>query len=298
MLEKKIKVNTKVLVRSKTAFGWAINPYNGCSHGCRYCYGMGTTHKCYTEWIRVELRKGLIERLKEDIRKLKRAYQRENIRDIFLGAITDSYQPLERKYEQTKQVIEVLTENELPFSILTKNDLVLRDIDLLRSYKWCRVGVTITSLDENFRKEVEPFTVDYGKRIEVLAALKENGISTYLSCEPIMPVVESDPLPLLPKLRDVVNLFDFGIYTNHGEYDYVPMQYLKHYKDDKFYYDVFSRVIQYCNDNNINYCISSHSRSFFKKYKLPFKPYPLLKPKPLRTQMILADFLANTAHQR
>lgn len=294
MLEKNMKMDTKVLVRSRTAFGWAINPYNGCIHGCKYCYGMATTHKSYNEWIRVKLRNGLIEKLKEDIRKLKRAYQFENARDIFLGAITDCYQPPERKFEQTRQVIEVLIESELPFTILTKSNLVLKDIDLLKGYKWCRAGVTITSLDETFRKELEPFTIDYGKRIEVLNVLKSNGISTYLSCEPIMPVAESDPLPLLQKLRDVVDLFEFGMYISRGEFDYVSEQYLKHYKDDKFYYDVFSRVIQYCNDNKINYCISSHSKSFFKKYKLPFRAYPLLKPKPCRIQTTLAEFPIQT----
>ena len=217
------------------------------------------------------------------------------IRDIFLGSITDSYQPIEEKYKQTKQVIEVLIENDLPFSILTKNDLVLRDIDLFKDYKWCRVGVTITSLDESFRKALEPYTVDYNRRIEVLCSLKENGISTYLSCEPIMPVVESNPLPIVEKLTGIVDLFDFGMFTHHGRYDYTPGQYFKHYRDEKFYYEVFSKVIQYCNNYSLDYCVASHSRSFFRKNKLPFKPYPLLKPTTWKMQKTL-DFFSVNSH--
>ena len=130
-----------MLVKSKMAFGWCINPYNGCYHGCRYCFGMCTTGKNYKQWRRVEVRKNLIERLREDICKLKKSEEFWLIRDIFLGAITDSYQPIEKRDNQTRQVIEVLIENELPFTVITKSDLVLRDIDLFKGYKmvqgWC-----------------------------------------------------------------------------------------------------------------------------------------------------------------
>jgi DNA repair photolyase len=256
---------------------------------------MSTTKKDYSTWINPMIRKNLIERLRKDIKKINKANQIENVKDIFLGAITDSYQPLEAEHKQTRQVIEVLIENKLPFTILTKSALVLRDVDLFKKYKWCRVGTTITSLDEAFRVELEPFTASYQERIHVLETLKANKISTYLSCEPTMPTPESDLSAIVQKLEGIVDLFDFGMYSNKGDFDYTPKQYLKHYGEDKFYLDIFSKAIQYCIENRINYCISSHSKPFFKKHNLPFKPYPLLKPKPNIAQTILTDFLASSA---
>src|SRR5450759_2235068 len=127
---------------------------------------MSQNHKDYATWINASTRKELIEKLKDDIRILRKNDEIEDIRDMLLGAITDSYQPLEAEHKQTKQVIEILIANELPFSILTKGNLILRDIDLFKGYKWCRVGVTITSFDETFRRDLEPFTANYGQRID------------------------------------------------------------------------------------------------------------------------------------
>jgi len=163
----------------------------------------------------------------------------------------------------------------------------------LKVTKWCRVGVTITSLDETFRKILEPYTANYKQRIRVLEILKDYGISTYLSCEPIMTVEESNPLPLVKRLRDVVDLFEFGKYNRQRKYDYTS-KVLKFKKNDKFYCTLFNKVKKYCNKNEIEYCISSHSRPFFIKHKLPFKPYPLLNPKPIMQQKTLKDFLEYT----
>ena len=106
----------------------------------------------------------------------------------------------------------MLISNELPFTILKQTTQVLRDLDLFKGYKWCRVGVTVTSFLMNcLRKSWEPFTANYNKRIEVLSTLKLNGINTYLSGEPIMPLEVSNRLEIVCKLRDYVDLFDFGI---------------------------------------------------------------------------------------
>ncbi len=284
------QTKTSVLGPSGTTFGWMINPYNGCRHGCKYCYGMCQTHKDYATWLQATPRKELIERLRADIRILKREDELCKVRDIFLGSITDCYQPLEAEYNQTRQVIETLIANELPFSILTKSNLVLRDIDLFKGYKWCRVGTTITSFDETLRKDLEPFTADYNTRIKVLTTLKESGISTYLSGEPIMPIEVSNPVEIISKLKDIVDLYDFGLYTNKGRYDYTPMKYKKHYKDDAYYTDIFSKAIQYCNDNHITYSNSSHSQAFFRRNKLPFQAYPLLKPLMAKAQRCLTFY--------
>ncbi len=229
-------------------------------------------------WRHAQPKKQLIERLLDDIKKLKKADELDTIQDIFLGSITDAYQPLEEKYKQTLSVIGILEQNELPFTIITKNDLVLRDIDLLKGYKWCRVGTTITSLHETFRETLEPYTVTYEKRIEVLKQLKKANINTYLSGEPIFPMNECNSTEIVKLLRDYVDLFEFGKYSRHPQFDYVPYRYYKDNWTPQIYKDIFSNAVNYCLENGINYCISNHSNSFFVKYHLPFKPYPLLKP--------------------
>ena len=232
---------------------------------------MTIRHKKYEDWLRVKPKADVIERLKHDIQKLKNTA----INDIFLGSITDSYQPLEAQCKLTRQIIEIMKENELPFTILTKNDLVLRDIDLFKGYRWCRVGVTITSLDEGFRKEMEPYSVSYERRVAALKTLKNNGISTYLSCEPIFPVREVDPAYIVDQLKDIVDLFEFGMwnkYRTQGIAEYFYRDY-----NDAYYVMIFREIIDYCEQNHINYGFASHSKDFMERNNLPYRTYPPLK---------------------
>jgi DNA repair photolyase len=232
--------------------------------------------KKYCDWIQPQLRKiNVVLNLKKDVQRLRDKDMISDVRDIFVGSVCDSYQLLELDHELTRQILEVLIENELPFTLLTKSDLIRRDVDLLRNYKWCRAGITITSLDENFRKTLEPCSVDYGKRIDTLAVLKGNGISTYLSCEPIFPVKEANPIEIVQKTSEIVGVFEFGMWNKY-RYKHLPKYYWQDYSDD-YYIALFEKIIQYCEENKINYCIASHSKKFFEKYGLPFKPYPLVK---------------------
>jgi DNA repair photolyase len=265
-------VNTLVLKHSGTGLEWCINQYDGCSHGCRYCYGMVIRRKKYTEWLKAKPRKNIIPKLKEDIRKLG-----ENnviIKDIFLGSITDSYQPLEKEHKLTRQIIELLIQNELPFTILTKSNMVLRDVDLFKNYSLCRIGVTITSLNENFRKNLEPFSANYTSRVEVLETLRENNIQTYLSCEPIFPIKEANPIEIVNKLRPIVDLFEFGIWSKYRK-EGIPKYFYEDYSDE-YYLKVFREIINLCETQHINYCIALHSKEFIEKHSLPYKPYPLV----------------------
>jgi hypothetical protein len=227
----------------------------------------------YEDWLKVKPRANVIERLKNDIRKVKA--NSVVVNDIFLGSITDSYQPLEATEELTRQIVELLMQNELPFTILTKSDLVQRDIDLFKAYKWCRVGVIITSLDEAFRKELEPYSASYERRIETLRKLKDNNVSTYLSCEPIFPVKEADPIQVILKLREMVDLFEFGMWSRYRVQG-IPEYFYKDYTDD-YYVPIFRRIIECCEGYGINYGLAEHSREFIISHGLPYKTYSLLK---------------------
>jgi DNA repair photolyase len=164
---------------------YAINPYVGCSHGCVYCYA--TFMKRFTghteEWgTFVDVRVNAAKVLARQMQRAKRG-------NIALGTVTDPYQPLERKYQITRACLEVLTACDFPISILTKSDLVLRDLDLLRRLRDVGVGFTITTLDEEVRRVFEPRSSPAPARLAALSELAEAGIKTWAFCGPLLPLL-------------------------------------------------------------------------------------------------------------
>ena len=122
---------------------------------------------------------------------------------MILCTVSDPYQPIERKYNLTRKVLENLNPN-LEVSILTKSDLIIRDIDVFRRFKKIELGLTITTLNENARKLFEPFSSSSSQRLQALRKLKEAGFYTYAFVGPI--------LPYLTNLQDIFR--KVGPYTN------------------------------------------------------------------------------------
>jgi len=121
-----------------------------------------------------------------------------------LGSVTDAYQPLERKYKITRSIIEVLSEYRFPFSILTKSDLVLRDLDILKKLDNLDVGLTITTMNDNVRRHFEPHSSSVESRVRALKELHENGISTYVFIGPILPRL-TEIRPIVSTVKNFVN---------------------------------------------------------------------------------------------
>lgn len=162
---------------------YVINPYVGCMHSCIYCYARFmkrfTGHnENWGEFVDAKI--NAPDLIPEKASKYKG-------KSIFLSSVTDPYLSFERKYQLTRKVLEKLTPLESNLGIQTKSDLIVRDIDLLKQFKHCEAGVTITTNDDNIRKEVEPFTSSVENRIEALKKLKEAGIRTYVFIGPIFP---------------------------------------------------------------------------------------------------------------
>ena len=162
---------------------YAINPYVGCQHGCVYCYAIFmkrfTGHK--EEWgTFVDAKVNAAEVLAKQMR-------RANPGNIVFGTVTDAYQALERKYEITRASLEVLTAYDFPVSILTKSDLVLRDLDILRCLHDVEVGFTIATLDEEVWRVFEPGSSPIPARLAALAELSQAGIKTWAFCGPLLP---------------------------------------------------------------------------------------------------------------
>jgi DNA repair photolyase len=164
---------------------YAINPYVGCQHGCVYCYAIFmkrfTGHK--EDWgTFVDIKVNAAEVLARQMRRTKPG-------NIAIGTVTDPYQPLEKKYQITRACLEVLTAYDFPVSILTKSDLVLRDLDILRRLGDVEVGFTIATLDEKARRVFEPRSSPVPARLSALAELAEAGIRTWGFCGPLLPLL-------------------------------------------------------------------------------------------------------------
>lgn len=163
---------------------YCINPYVGCLHDCVYCYARFmkrfTNHS--EKWgrfldVKINAPKVLA---KELARRPKQGI-------VLLGSVTDAYQPAEGKYQLTRKILEVLLKHDFPVSILTKSDLITRDIDLLKQFSNCEVGLTITTLDEKVAKDFEPYSSTPQERLKALEVLHDNGITTYAFIGPILP---------------------------------------------------------------------------------------------------------------
>jgi DNA repair photolyase len=171
-------------------FTHSINPYRGCEHGCIYCYARPS--HAYLELspgldfeTRLFAKVNAAELLREAL--AKPGYRCES---ITVGANTDPYQPVEREWRVTRQVLEVLAECEHPVAIITKNALVERDLDLLAPMaqkRLAQVYVSVTTLDRDLARRMEPRASAPQRRIEAIRALSRAGVPTGVMVAPIVP---------------------------------------------------------------------------------------------------------------
>ena len=163
---------------------YCINPYVGCLHRCIYCYARFmkrfTGHtESWGNFLDIKINAPAVLR-KELNRKPRRG-------TVLLGSVTDAYQPVEKRYQLSRAILEVLLEYDFPVSILTKSELVVRDIDLVQKFSKCEVGLTITMLDGKVSKDFEPCSSSPQQKIDALSILHSNGIVTYVFIGPILP---------------------------------------------------------------------------------------------------------------
>jgi len=179
---------------------YALNPYVGCEHGCLYCYARfmckyAKTDKEWGDFVHVKI--NLPKILASEVRRLPEG-------TVLISSVTDPYQPLERKYLITRRSLEILSRTNFSVIILTKSDLVLRDIDKLKHMENVEVGFTITTLDESFSSILEPKAPSPLRRLKALEILKENGIDTFGFIAPFIPIISEKRLDsLLEKLAEI-----------------------------------------------------------------------------------------------
>lgn len=181
--------------------GWAINPYVGCEHGCVYCYARFmrrfTGHE-REEWGNfVDVRTNIAEVLQKQMELDKYKMGR-----VFISTVTDPYQPLEKKYQLTRKVLKVLLSYQPSVSILTKSDLILRDLKLLKQFKDLDISFTINTLDEKWREIAEPNSSAIAKRLLAIKRLVGQGINCKVMMGPYWPVF-TDPQSLFKKFKQI-----------------------------------------------------------------------------------------------
>jgi DNA repair photolyase len=198
-IENPKKIVNKV-VSPDIPLDFSLNPYQGCEHGCIYCYARPThNYWGYSAGIDFEskilVKPGAPELLEKELRK-----KSWKPAPIMLSGNTDCYQPAERKFEITRKLLEVILKFKNPVGIITKSQLILRDLDLLKQLaelNLVHVMVSITTLDENLRLKLEPRTATSANRLKVVEILNSNGIPAGVMVAPVIPGLNSHEIPVI-----------------------------------------------------------------------------------------------------
>jgi DNA repair photolyase len=198
-----VDASRTVLARNRSpdvGFDVSLNPYRGCEHGCVYCYAR-PTHEY------LGLSAGLDFEREIFVKRDAPARLREALASpswtpepIALSGVTDPYQPLERRERVTRGCLEVLADHRQPVSLITKNHLVTRDLDLLRElarHQAVAVTISITTLDDGLRASMEPRTSSPTRRLAAIAALAEAGVPVGVHVAPVIPGLTDGEIPAI-----------------------------------------------------------------------------------------------------
>lgn len=185
---------------------YSMNPYQGCEHGCSYCFAR-PTHEYwgYSAGIDFE-RKIMVKKNAPEL--LENFFQKRGYKaaPILLSGNTDCYQPAERQFEITRKLLQVCLDYRHPVNILTKNALVLRDLDILKpmaEQNLVSVSLSIPTINEDLRRKMEPRTSSAMNKLKAIEVLSENKIPIHVMVAPIIPGLNSDePLNILKSISD------------------------------------------------------------------------------------------------
>ena len=170
--------------------GWSVNPYQGCEHGCVYCYARNThTFWGYSAGLDFE-QKIMVKKNAAIILENKIKHKNWKASPIMLSGNTDCYQPIERDMKITRRMLEIFWKYRHPVGIITKNQLILRDMDILKKlakFNLVRVCISITTLDEKLRNKLEPRTASVKARLNTVEKLAGNGIPLNIMFAPVIP---------------------------------------------------------------------------------------------------------------
>ena len=258
IIEKEISVKDLVTKSNLPASDYVINPYVGCPHGCRYCYACFmkrfTNHS--EEWGSFI-----------DIKRCDRAISRKKLqgKSVFLSSVTDCYNPYEEKYGSTRKILEQLVSIDCELNISTKSNLILRDIDLLKQCKNLKVSVSVNTLDEQFRKDMDNAS-SIAERLNTLKVLHESGVYSVLFMSPIFPGI-TDFRKIIESSKAYVDEYWFENLNLRGSYKQDILEYIKKFYPQlmelynniylqgnmEYWHDLAVDIEEYCNTHSIKH---------------------------------------------
>lgn len=263
---KEIKAKSIITKSGLPDSDFVINPYIGCMHSCIYCYARFM--KRFTGHIEpwgefVDIKINAPDLIPKDTNKYKD-------KSITIGSVTDPYQPIERKYRITRKILERLIPLQPHLGLMTKSDLVVRDIDLFKQFKDCIVALSLSVLDDKIRKELEPLSSSPSKRINALKEVHKNRIPTALFISPIFPEI-TDWKKIINKTKSFVDEYWFenlNLYPSIKREIYrflkknkpgLIEKYKNIYSKNSNHWDIEERNIkEFCKKNKINCRIYFH----------------------------------------
>lgn len=239
---------------------YVINPYVGCPHKCIYCYAefmkrfTNHTAEDWGDFLDVKLTDKLIH-----LDKIGHA-------SVLFGSVTDVYNSYEKKYELTRKILQEFIGSTAKVEILTKSDLVTRDIDVLKQIADLRVGISMNSLDDSFRKKTEPYASSVERRIEAMRVLHDAGIRTYLFMSPIFPAITKF-VDIVERVLPFADSFCFENLNLRAGYlprvlNFISENYPDHTeifdtiykkKDMSYWEDTSKEINKYCIDAGLDY---------------------------------------------
>ena len=258
MIIKEIKVKNYLTKSNLPGIDFTINPYIGCSHKCRYCYASFmkkiTNHsENWGNFIDIKLTEEEV-----DLKKIQN-------KTIFLSSVTDPYLSFEKEYLITRSILEEIKNSNCKLIITTKSSLILRDLDILKQIKNLTVCISINTIDEKFKNDMDKAS-SIKERIKTLKILHENNISTVAFISPIFPYI-TDIKDIIESVKDYVNFCWFENLKLRANYKKDILNYIKdnykelypkyldiYFNENMSYFKNLSLVIKdICSKYNIKY---------------------------------------------
>lgn len=234
MMIKEIEVKNVITKTSLPVCEYSVNPYVGCTHACKYCYA--SFMKRFT---------GHTEPWGEflDIKHWDKINNPSKYagRELFIGSVTDPYNPQEEVYERTRALLAELQGSGAKLSIATKSDLILRDLDLIKTFPDARVSWSINTLDEAFKEDMDK-AVSIERRLAAMKAFYKAGVRTTCFISPIFPAI-TDAKAIIGQVKEYCNLIWLENLNLRGNYKAAVMDYIarKHPNLLPLYQEIYNR---------------------------------------------------------
>lgn len=231
---REIEVRSVITKSNLPVCDYSVNPYVGCTHACRYCYA--SFMKRFTG--HAEPWGGFIDvKYWPEIKNPSKYKGKE----IFIGSVTDPYNPQEAEYQRTRAFLEQMQDSGARISIATKSDLVLRDLELIRKFPDARVSWSVNTLDEDFKNDMDD-AVSIGRRLDAMRIFHDEGIRTTCFISPIFPGL-TDVEAIIEQSRGECNLIWLENLNLRGAFKPVIMEYIREKHPDLYplYDEIYNR---------------------------------------------------------